>query len=90
MCSAFNSAFDTTASFDPLAMNTKHPRKLHDECGTHDCYRDYTLRGFAKLKKIQKIQKKIWMDLTPLTHPPTPIQTFFWKPITDVDRAPKS
>ncbi len=39
------------------------------------------LRGITKLKKFQKSQKKPWIDLTP----PTPNQTFFWKPITDLD-----
>ena len=35
-------------------------------------------KGFAKLKKFQKSQKKTWIELTP-THPP-PIQKKFGNP----------
>ena len=34
------------------------------------------LRGFAKLKKIQK-SKKNWIELNPPTHPPIQIGVFF-------------
>ena len=44
-------------------------------------------RGFAKLKFFPKIQNKLGQSSP---HPPTPIQTLFWKPITDMDRRLKS
>ena len=39
------------------------------------------LRGFVD---IPKIPKQI-LQLTPTTHPPTHLTTFFCKPITDMD-----
>ena len=43
--------------------------------------------GALQRKKIPKIQIKLgWSS----PHTPTPIQTFFWKPIADMDRTLKS
>ena len=43
------------------------------------------LRGFAKLKKIQNK-----LDRAHPTHPPSTQTSFFYKPITDMDRTLKS
>ena len=47
------------------------------------------VRGFAKLNNFQN-PKNLDRPHPPPTHPPTPIQTFCWKSITDMDRALKS
>ena len=44
---------------------------------------NHPAKGLCKVKKIQKIQKKLgWSS----PHPPTPSKLFFWIPITDMDR----
>ena len=61
-------------------MKVDHMAQVGDAC--------FVVRGGAKLKKIQK--SKINLDRTHPTHPPTPVQTFVWQPITDMDRTFKS